>query len=125
MSDGPERGGHKLPATEDGCDEDGGRDREHRKPRFSCEPVAAGGETACGEQHERHDAQQAGDQQRGYRDGPLDRVSPQLLVPVDRRDRLPARYGVDHGEPMTVSEKSARNGTVTAPSCSSTRTSAA
>jgi hypothetical protein len=98
MSDSPERGGHELPATEDGCDEDGGRDREHRKPRLSCEPAAAGGETACGKQRERHDAQQAGDQQRKCRDGPLDRVSPQLLVPVDRRDRLAARYGVDHGD---------------------------
>jgi hypothetical protein len=43
MPDGPERGGHEPPATEDGRGEDGGGDREHRKPRLSREPVAAGG----------------------------------------------------------------------------------
>ena len=58
--------------------------------------MAAGGETACREQHERRYPQQAGDQERECSDGPLDRVSPELLVPVDRRDRLTARYRVDH-----------------------------
>ena len=96
MPDRPECTGHELPATEDGCDEDGGRDREHGIPRLSSEPVAAGGETACGEEHERRDTQQARDQKRENGNGPLDRVSPQLLVPVDRRDRLPTWYGVEH-----------------------------
>jgi hypothetical protein len=72
--------------------------------------VAAGRQAGCSEQHERHDSQQAGGQQREYRDGPLNRVSPQLLVQVDRRDRLPARYGVehrdtDHGEREERSER--------------------
>ena len=58
--------------------------------------MTSGGETTRGEQHERRDTDQARDQQRESSDGPLDRVSPQLCVPIDRRNGLPARYGVDH-----------------------------
>src|SRR5436190_3188073 len=56
MSHGPECGGHKPAAAEDGCDHDGGRDSEHRKPGLRSEPVTADGKTTRREQHERHDA---------------------------------------------------------------------